>query len=120
MSFYGPSYGLQPNEWMTGVCDRYDTGAYVRDVDRYRGTRRLWVLSASSRAYRVARASVQKYLNTIGVRKDSVEFPSLTITTVSLELYDLSDATRLQMASAGSFPVAPMPDDPRPRGVGIG
>ena len=114
MSFYGPSYGLQPQDWTTGVCSRDDTRAYIRDVDRYRGVRRLWVLSASTRPFRVARTSVQKYLNTIGVKKDSMELPSLTMTSVSVELYDLSDPARLQMASAESFTVAPMPDDPRP------
>jgi Dolichyl-phosphate-mannose-protein mannosyltransferase len=114
MSFYGPSYGLQPQDWTTGVCSRDDSRAYIRDVDRYRGVRRLWVLSGSSRPFRFVRASVQQYLNTIGVRQDSVEFPSLTMTAVSLELYDLSDTARLQMASAESFPVPPMPNDPRP------
>ena len=114
MSFYGPSYGIEPQDWTTGVCSRDDSRAYIRDVDRYRGVRRLWVLSASSRPFRVVREAVRKYLNTIGVRKESVEFPSLTMTSVSLELYDLSDAGRMAAASAESFPVAPMPNDPRP------
>lgn len=114
MSFYGPSYGLQPQDWTTGVCEQNDTRAYIQDVDRYRGVRRLWVLSAATRPFRVARASVLKYLNTIGVKKDSVEFPSLTMTAVSAELYDLSDPARLQAASARTFPVPPMPSDPRP------
>jgi hypothetical protein len=114
MSFYGPSYGLQPQDWTTGVCEQNDTRAYVHDVDRYRGVRRLWVLSAATRPFRVARASVLKYLNTIGVKKDSIELPSLTMTSVSAELYDLSDPARLQAARAESFPVQPMPNDPRP------
>jgi Dolichyl-phosphate-mannose-protein mannosyltransferase len=114
MSFYGPSYGMQPQDWTTGVCSRDDTRAYIRDVDRYRGVRRLWVVSASSRPFRVVREAVQKYLNTIGVKKDSLELPSLTMTAVSVELYDLSDPARLQAASARAFPVPPMPNDPRP------
>src|SRR5580704_2941362 len=114
MSFYGPSYGLQPQDWSTGVCEQNDTRAYIQDVDRYRGVRRLWVVSGSTRPFRVARASVMKYLNTIGVKKDSLELPSLTMTSVSVELYDLSDPARLQAASAESFPVPPMPNDPRP------
>jgi Dolichyl-phosphate-mannose-protein mannosyltransferase len=114
MSFYGPSYGLQPQDWTTGVCEQNDTRAYIQDVDRYRGVRRLWVVSAATRPFRVARASVLKYLNTIGVKKDSVEFPSLTMTSVSAELYDLSDPARLQAARAESFSVPPMPSDPRP------
>jgi hypothetical protein len=114
MSFYGPSYGLQPRGWTTGVCEQNDTRAYIEDVDRYRGVRRLWVVSGSTRPFRVARASVLKYLNTIGVKKDSLELPSLTMTAVSVELYDLSDPARLQAASARTFPVPPMPNDPRP------
>jgi hypothetical protein len=114
MSFYGPSYGLRPRDWTTGVCEQNDTRAYIQDVDRYRGVRRLWVASGSTRPFRVARASVLGYLNTIGVKKDSLEFPSLTMTSVSVELYDLSDPARLQAASAESFPVPPMPNDPRP------
>jgi hypothetical protein len=114
MSFYGPSYGVQPRDWTTGVCEQNDTRAYIQDVDRYRGVRRLWVASGSTRPFRTARASVLGYLNTIGVKKDSLEFPSLTMTSVSVELYDLSDPARLQAASAESFPVPPMPNDPRP------
>jgi hypothetical protein len=114
MSFYGPSYGLQPQDWSTGVCEQNDTRAYIQDVDRYRGVRRLWVASGSTRPFRVARASVLKYLNTIGVKKDLLELPSLTMTSVSVELYDLSDPARLQAASTESFPVPPMPNDPRP------
>jgi hypothetical protein len=114
MSFYGPSYGLQPRDWTTGVCEQNDTRAYIEDVDRYRGVRRLWVVSGSTRPFRVARSSVQEYLNTIGVKKDSLELPSLTMTAVSVELYDLNDPARLQAARAESFPVPPMPKDPRP------
>ena len=112
--FYGPRYGLLPNEWTTGICDRYDTRAYIKDVDRYRGAPRLWILSASTRPFRVARASVLSYLSTIGVRRDSLSFPSLTMGSASIELYDLSDPARLGVATADTFPVPPMPTDPSP------
>ena len=46
--YYGPRYGLVAGDWVTGVCDREDTRAYLRDVDRYRGTVRLWLLSSSA------------------------------------------------------------------------
>jgi hypothetical protein len=112
--FYGPRLGLQPNAWSTGICDRNDTRAFVRDVDRYRGTRRLWVLSAGQRPYRSARAAVRDYLSTIGVKRDSLILRSLTWDTSSLELYDLSEPVRLNAANPETFPVAPMPTDPRP------
>ena len=112
--FYGEQYGLKPSEWTTAICDRSDTRAYVRDVDRYRGTPRVWVLSAGVGPFRSARPAVRGYLSTIGVKRDSLVRRSLTMNEISLELYDLSDSTRLRAATADSFPVAPMPTAPRP------
>ena len=112
--FYGEQYGLRPGEWSTSVCDRNDTRAFVRDVDRYRGAARVWLVSAGVRPYRTARPAVRNYLATIGVRRDSLVLPSLTMHDVSLDLYDLSDPARLRLADAETFPVAPMPTDPRP------
>ncbi len=112
--FYGPRFGLKPDQWITGVCDRKETRPYIRDVDRYRGVRRVWVLSAGARPFRVARAAVRSYLSTIGVRRDSLELPSLIWVSTSLDLYDLSDTARLRAARADAFPAPPMPTDPRP------
>lgn len=112
--FYGPRFGLRPDEWTTGICDRSGSVPYLRDVDRYRGVSRLWVLSAGPRPYRAARAAVRKYLSTIGVKRDSLELPSLTFQSASVELYDLSDSTRLRAATAESFPLPQMPDEQRP------
>jgi hypothetical protein len=112
--YYGERYGLRPGEWRTSLCDRNETRAFLRDVDRYRGVARLWVVTGGSRPYRSARSAVRNYLGTIGVRRDSLATGSLTREDVSLELYDLSDPVRLRSADAETFPVAPMPRDPRP------
>ena len=112
--YYGERYGLKLAEWRTSVCDRNETRAYLRDVDQYRGVRRLWLVSGGSRPYRSARAAVRDYLATIGVRRDSLVLPSLTREGIWLDLYDLSDTVRLRSADAEAFPVAPMPKDPRP------
>jgi len=111
--FYGPRYGLQPSDWTTAACDRNDTRVFVRDVDRYRGTARLWVLTSATPAYRTARLAVRGYLSTIGVRRDSLSLPSIT-GGATLDLFDLSDPVRLESASADAFPVQPMPTNPRP------
>jgi hypothetical protein len=113
-SFYGPRYGLLPSEWTAGVCDENEPRSYTKDVDRYRGVRRLSVLSGSGRPLRPIHAAVRYYLGTIGVKTDSLSLPSLTLGSVSIELYDLSDPTRLRAATADSFPRPPMPADPRP------
>ena len=112
--FYGPQYGLQPDEWITSVCDRNDVRPFIRDVDRFRGVSRLWVITTQAFPYRVARPAVRRYLGTIGVRRDSLILPSLTQGEVSVDLYDLSDPVRLAVADAASFPVLPMPTNPRP------
>lgn len=114
MLYYGPRYGIRAGEWRTAICDRLDTRAYLRDVDRYRGTSRLWLLSFAARPYRTARPAVQGYLGTIGVKRDSLSRPSLQFQSVTLELFDLSDSTRLRAATADGYPVAPMPTDPPP------
>jgi hypothetical protein len=112
--YYGERYGLRPGEWRTAVCDRNETRTFVRDVDQYRGVARLWVVTGGARPYRSARSAVRNYLGTIGVKRDSMATRSLTREGVSLELFDLSDPVRLRSADAETFPVAPMPKDPRP------
>jgi hypothetical protein len=112
--FSGPAYGLAPDEWRTGICDREDTRAYLRDVDRYRGVSRLWVFSNNARPYRIARPAVREYLATIGVHRDSLVRPSLQVGSVSLDLYDLSDTPRLRAATAETCGAPPMPRDPPP------
>lgn len=112
--FYGPRYGLQPGDWVTAGCDRNETRAYIRDVDRFRGAPRVWVVSAGFRAFRVARASVQSYLATIGIKRDSLNYRSFMADGAGIEMYDLSDPVRLRAADAETFPLKPMPADPRP------
>lgn len=111
--FYGPRYGLQPTDWTTAACDRNETRPYVHDVDRYRGTPRLWVLTSGVAPFRTARAAVRGYLAAIGVKRDSLSLPSIE-GGVTLELFDLSDPVRLRSATADAFPVTPMPTNPRP------
>jgi len=110
--FYGPRYGLQSNEWITGACDRDDSRAFLRDIDRFRGTRRLWVLAGTGRPHQAVRAAVLKYLAAIGVRRDAKAYPSM-LYNMTIELYDLSDPARWAAASAETFPVPLMPRDPR-------
>jgi hypothetical protein len=110
---YGPRYGLEPAEWITGICDANDARSYSRDVDRFRGLRRLWVLTGSGGPLRKVHDAVRDYLGAIGVRREAKTFSSMTLGSVSIELYDLSDAARLGSTDAETFPVPAMPSDPR-------
>jgi hypothetical protein len=112
--FYGPRYGLERRDWTVSVCDRADTRAYLRDLDRYRSVSRLWVISSKQRVYGPVYTAVHGYLGTIGVKRDSLALPSLRHGMVTLDLYDLSDPIRLAEARSETFLVAPMPTDPRP------
>lgn len=112
--YYGPRYGLQRSEWRKGICNGVDVRPFIRDLDRYRGVARLWVVSPGLRPFRTVQAAQQGYLSTIGVRRDSVFVPSLTHLPLELDLYDLSDTVRLKAADAETFPVQPMPTDPAP------
>jgi hypothetical protein len=111
--FYGSRYGLQPNDWITGVCDPNDARAYLRDIDRFRGVQRLWVLIGSGRPLRAVHASIRDYLETIGIRRDVKTFPSMTLGYVTIELYDLGDSARLGSTNAEKFSVPLMPRDPK-------
>lgn len=112
--FYGPAFGVERDAFVTAVCDRDDTRAYLRDADQFRGRPRVWLVSGGQRAFSSARASVNGYFTAIGTRRDSLTLPSFSYGTVTLELWDLSDPTRLGAASAATFPAPPMPTDPRP------
>ena len=73
---YGSEYGLAPGDYQVGTCSRDDRRVFLRDVDRYRGRARVWLLDGSVPALTAARKSVEGYLSTIGVRKESIAIPS--------------------------------------------
>jgi hypothetical protein len=113
---YGSAYGLAPDDYQVGACSREDRRVFLRDVDRYRGRRRVWLLSASVPSMTAARESLEMYLATIGVRKESISIPSeKPLDPVSAQVFDLSDPARLAAASAETFllvppePLAPLP-----------
>ena len=112
--YYGPRYGLGRGEYHVGACDRNDTRAYLRDLDRFRGRSRVWILAKHGVATRFAGAAINRYLGTIGIRRSSLVVPSGVSDPLTLDLYDLSDPLRLGAASAETFEVTPMPVYPKP------
>ena len=111
---YAPRYGFTSADWTTTICDRGNSRPYLRELDRYRGRRRVWLVSSGTRAYEVPRVAVRRYLNTIGVKRDSLSLSSLTYGDVTVELFDLSDSTRLAAANAETFPAPPIRGPVRP------
>jgi hypothetical protein len=113
--FYGPRFGLQPSDLTVASCERSETRPYLRDVDRFRGVARFWFLSWSGGTYGTPRSVLQRYLGAIGAKRDSLRLKSLGRTSTDIDLYDLSDPTRLTAATAETFPAPPIPANaPRP------
>jgi hypothetical protein len=105
---YGSEYGLAPGDYQVGSCSREDRRVFLRDVDRYRGRARVWLLAGSVPSMTADRRSVEGYLSTIGVRRESIAIPSEEpLDPVGASLYDLSNPARLAAASAETFPLAP-------------
>lgn len=107
MEFYGRRAGL--TSWTQGACHRFDTRAYFREVDQFRGAKRVWVFYTHAHpAYREME-DILTYLDAIGHRVDSIPDPfSLAGQMASgAVLYDLSDPARLSRSSHRTQPVSP-------------
>lgn len=105
---YGAQYGLAPDDYEVGGCSRDDRRLFLREVDRYRGMPRVWLIASAVPSFSQARKSVESYLATVGLRRESIVVASLKpIDPVSAELFDLTDPARLAAASAETFPLEP-------------
>ncbi len=105
---YGPAYGLAAGDYQVGSCSAEDRRVMLREVDRYRGRPRVWIIASAVPPFQPPRASVENYLSTIGVRRLSVAVPSeKPLFPVSAMLFDLNDPSRLAAASAETFPLEP-------------
>ena len=109
---YGKNYGLEPGDYAVGGCWRDDIRAYLRDVDRYRGAPRVWLITSGVPEFYEAGQNIRQYLGAIGSLKGSMSVPSRSalFAPVSADLFDLSDPARLSAVSAASFPLKPQSD----------
>jgi hypothetical protein len=96
--FYAPRFGFGKDDYVIGGCHRGDSAAYLRELDRFRRSPRLWVVLAHAERRDVQ--SIGDYLGHIGVVRDSAVTPSRLPYVGSglggrVDLYDLSDPERL-------------------------
>jgi hypothetical protein len=115
LEHYGKNYGIGPGDYAVGGCWRDDFRAYLRDVDRYRGMPRVWLITSGVPEFYEPGQSLRRYLGAIGTLKGSLSIPSRSreFAPVSADLYDLSDPARLSAVAAASFPLKP-PTERRP------
>ena len=105
---YGAQYGLASGDYEVGGCSSEDGRVFLRDVDRYRGRPRVWLLDGSVPGLYAERTSLEKYLATIGTLEASISIPSeQPLNPVGAHLFDLSDPARLAAASAETFHLEP-------------
>jgi hypothetical protein len=116
--YYGglPTYqyyverGQASPDYLSGACHREDSRSYLRDLDRLRGTRRLWVLIAhTSPRYREFE-DLTRYLDAIGSKLEEQivlgRGPANSANAplpASLFLYDLAPTARAAAISAENF-----------------
>jgi hypothetical protein len=104
---YGSLSGITPERVVFGRCPRRSLREPLREIDRLRGQPRVWVLFTHV-VTPARRAMLLSYLDTIGVRRQSVTYPEPYVeesASVDAYLYDLSDALRLRRSSADTYPV---------------
>ena len=108
MEHYAAQYGLRQADYQVGGCWADDLRAFLREADRYRGSPRVWFFASSVPNFQPARQTLTNYMDTIGVRRESVAVPSeKPLYPVSVALYDFTDPARLASAAAATFPLEP-------------
>ena len=72
---------------MLGIISVYDKEAYKRDLAKLKGNKRVWFLF--SHIWPDERETFMRYLDSIGMKIDSVEYPGYYYGS-SVYLYDLN------------------------------
>lgn len=110
--YYARRYGFARDAYVLGRCARDDLRAYLRELDAFRGTRRLWVLLAHALPELEEDTAILGYLDRIGARRVTVQRGGSPgrqrgRDVARVDLYDLSEPARLGAATAETFPLPP-------------
>jgi hypothetical protein len=110
--YYAPRFGFAPGEYVIGRCSLSDRRDYLRQVDRFRGQPRLWIIGTHLSA--VERSLTVGYLEAIGRRIESIFVAAVGAPlrfSAYARLYDLSDPRRLGRSSAATYRFQEVPLD---------
>ncbi len=107
MRFYGPRVGI--TQWTEGNCHRRETAKYFRELDAFRGQKRVWVIWTHAIPRFGEPEAIRSYLSTIGTERLRIEAPGRAGDVAGGEalLYDLSDPARLASSAADRHPIPP-------------
>ncbi len=115
MMLYGHRFGFKPDEYLIGGCHRGEIRLYLKEIDRFRGQPRTWMVFSHAAKKSKEKLAILSYLSTIGTQKETKSF-----TGCSAHLFDLSDETKLSAASAASHEFTPGADADLAWGCGHG
>jgi hypothetical protein len=102
LAYYGSHYGLPLEAIVQGHCG--EPRKILEELDQFRGNAHLWVIISHVVGPQRERETILSYLDTIGVRRDSIVTLDRTKRpSSSAYLYDLSDPTRLHSTSAETY-----------------
>ena len=102
VGYYGARYGLALQAVVPGRCG--DQRTMLTDLEQFRGRSRLWVIISHVVGPLKPRETILGYLDTIGIRRDSiVTLDRARTPSSSAYLYDLSDTVRLRAVSAETY-----------------
>jgi hypothetical protein len=116
--FYGARQGLRPAEYEVGSCLRGQPRGYLRELDRYRGRARVWVLISHALPWLGEDAAILSYLDALGARRLALRAwpqPRGFGFVAEAFLYDLQGARRLERDAAERFPLPAAAATPNPR-----
>jgi hypothetical protein len=106
--FYHAAYRLAAHDYVAGACHRGDNRRYLEELDRFRGSKRLWVVITHAYPRYREREDILGYLDAIGSRREALSVQAQTAAgsglPAELFLYELSDPNRLRRAAAATFP----------------
>jgi dolichyl-phosphate-mannose-protein mannosyltransferase len=100
--YYGPRHGITPDSWTAGGLHGDDWHGYVPELDKLRGSRRVWVIFSHSKVPG-QREGIMNYLDSLGRRPPVFSYPPANSANrdASTALYDLSRAAGESTTNTG-------------------
>lgn len=102
MMFYGQRSGFAPESYEIGGCHRGNTRSYLKELDRYRGSARVWIIISHAIDRFKEKPVILSYLSSIGQLMEAKSFSGC-----SAFLFDLSDESKLNSANSATHPISP-------------
>jgi 4-amino-4-deoxy-L-arabinose transferase-like glycosyltransferase len=106
--YYAPRQGLDANDYVIGSCSHGAGRVYLKELDRFRGRPRVWVVMAGMESEPDLLA---RYLDAIGTRRESVgitdrQDPGYWSGTFAYR-YDLTETARAAAVTRERFELPP-------------